>query len=96
LFDILGTFAVLTLGSGIASLIYGILLLLRYLAIEYNYGIFNLFITSIVLIVVGGLLIITVILGVLGALKDAGTFRLITMVLLFLLFVVLGKRIILN
>ncbi len=89
---ILGAFAVFALGSGIASLIYGVLLLLRYISIEYNYGIFNLFSTSILLIVVGGLLIIAVLLGVFGALKDISNVRLVTLVLLFILFAILGKK----
>jgi len=87
---LLGAFAVFTLGSGIASLIYGIYLLIRYIGIEYSYGYFNLFTISIVLIVVGGLLIITVILGVIGALRDVSNLRMATLVLLFLLFVVLA------
>jgi len=87
---LLGAFAVFTLGSGIASLAYGVLLLLRYMTIEYNYGSFNLFATSIVLIIVGSVLIITVLLGVFGALKDVSTFRMVTLVLLFLLFIVLA------
>jgi len=85
-----GAFAVFTLGSGITSLIYGIFLLIRYMGIEYNYGVFNLFTTSIVLIVVGGLLIISVLLGVVGALKDVANLRLVTLVLLFLLFAILA------
>jgi len=87
---LLGAFAVFALGSGIASLIYGVLLLLRYIAIDYNYGAFNLFSTSILLIVVGGLLIITVLLGIIGALKDVSNLRLVTLVLLFILFVILA------
>jgi len=87
---LLGAFAVFTLGSGIASLAYGVLLLLRYLPIEFNYGIFNLFATSIVLIVVGSLLIIAVLLGIFGAFKDISNFRLVTLVLLLLLFIVLA------
>jgi len=87
---LLGAFTVFALGSGIASLIYGVLLLLRYLGIDYNYGIFNLFPTSILLIVVGGLLIIAVILGVLGALRDLSQVRLVTLVLLFILFAILA------
>jgi len=87
---LLGAFAVFTLGSGIASLIYGVLLLLRYVGIDYNYGIFNLFSTSILLIIVGGLLIITVLLGVIGALKDKSNVRLVTLVLLFILFAILA------
>lgn len=79
------------MASGIASLIYGVLLLLRYMGIQYNYGIFNLFSTSILLIVVGGLLIIVVILGVLGALKNKSQIRLVALILLFILFAILGK-----
>jgi len=87
---LLGAIAVLTLGSGIASLVYGICLLINNMAIEHNYGVFNLFMTSIVLIVVGGLLILTIILGIIGAVKDISKLRLVTLVLLFLLFVVLA------
>ncbi len=88
----LGAFAVFALGSGIASLIYGVLLLLKYMSIEYSYGSFNLYILSILLIVVGGLLIITVILGIIGALKDVANARLVTLILLFILFAVLSKK----
>jgi len=87
---LLGAFAIFALGSGIASLAYGVFLLLRYIGIEHNYGIFNLFSTSILLIVVGGLLIITVILGIVGALKDISNVRLVTLVLLFILFAILA------
>jgi len=87
---LLGAFAIFTLGSGIASLGYGILLLLRYMGVDYHYGAFNLFSTSILLIVVGGLLIIAVILGVIGALKDVSNVRLVTLVLVFILFAVLA------
>lgn len=87
---LVGAFVVFTLGSGIATLAYGVLLLLRYLGIEYNYGIFNLFSTSILLTVVGGLLIITVLLGVLGVLKDIANVRLVTLVLLFISFAILA------
>jgi len=87
---LLGGFAVFTLGSGLASLIYGIFLLIRYVGLEYNYGIFNLFTTSIVLIVVGGLLILTVLLGVIGALKEISNLRVATLVLLFALFATLA------
>jgi hypothetical protein len=86
---LLGAFAVFALGSGIASLIYGVLLLLRYMVIEYNYGAFNLYSISILLIVVGGLLIITVFLGIIGALKDVSNLRVVTLVLLFILFAIL-------
>jgi hypothetical protein len=86
-----GAFAVFTLGSGIVSLVYGIFLLIRYIGIEYNYGVFNLYVTSIVLVVIGGLLILTVLLGVIGALRDVANLRLVTLVLLFLLFAALGK-----
>jgi len=86
---LLGAFAVFALGSGIASLVYGVLLLLRYISTEFNYGIFNLFTTSILLIVVGSLLIITVLLGVIGALKDLSNLRLVTLILLFILFAIL-------
>jgi choline-glycine betaine transporter len=86
-----GAFAVFTLGSGIATLVYGVFLLLRYIGIEFNYGVFNLYTLSIVLIVVGSLLIITVILGVIGALKDTSNLRMATLGLLFILFAVLGK-----
>jgi hypothetical protein len=87
---LLGAFAVFALGSSIASLAYGIFLLIRYLNIEYNYGSFNLFWTSILLIVVGGLLVITVILGAIGAVKDASHVRLVTLILLFILFAILA------
>jgi len=87
---LLGAFAVFALGSGIASLIYGVLLLLRYMPVEYNYGAFNLFSTSIVLITIGGLLIITVLFGIIGALKNVSKLRLVTLVLLFILFAVLA------
>jgi len=87
---LLGAFAVFTLGSGIASLFYGVLLLIRNVSIEFNYGPFNLFPTSILLIVVGGLLIITVILGIFGAIKDVSNLRLVALVLLFILFLILA------
>jgi len=87
---VLGGFAVLTLGSGLVTLVYGVLLLLRYMGIEFNYGIFNVYTISIVLIVVGGLLILTLLLGVLGAVKDQTNLRMFTLVLLFLLFAVLA------
>ncbi|CAM4841440.1 unnamed protein product [Rotaria magnacalcarata] len=87
---LLGTFVIFTLGSGLASLVYGILLLFQNMGVNYNFGSINLFMTSIVLITVGGLLIITVLLGVFGALKDVSPLRLATLVLLFLLLVVLA------
>jgi len=87
---LLGAFAVFVLGSGIASLVYGIFLLLRYVGIEFNYGNFNLFSISILLIVVGGLLILTVVMGVIGALKDLAKVRLVTVILLFILFAILA------
>ncbi|UJR37311.1 hypothetical protein I4U23_030019 [Adineta vaga] len=87
---LLGGFTALTLGSGLATLGYGIFLLYQNFGFTYNYGDFNLFIASIVLIVVGSLLIITLLLGVLGALKDISNLRLATLVLLFILFVVLA------
>ena len=59
--------------------------------IPFNYGVLNLYAISILLIVVGILLIITVILGILGALKDKSQIRLSTLVLLFILFAILGK-----
>jgi choline-glycine betaine transporter len=62
------------------------------MVIEYNYGAFNLYSISILLIVVGGLLIITVFLGIIGALKDVSNVRVVTLVLLFILFAILGKR----
>ena len=89
---ILGAFTIFTLGSGIVSLVYGISLLIRYIDIEYNYGGFSLFTTSIVLIIVGGLLIVTALLGILGALKDISTLRMVTLILVFLLFATLGKN----
>jgi lysylphosphatidylglycerol synthetase-like protein (DUF2156 family) len=88
----LGAFVVFVLGSGITTLVYGILLLLRYLAIQYNYGIFNLFLTSIVLVVVGGLLILTVFLGVYGVWKDLSSVRLVTLVLVLIIVVAMGKN----
>jgi len=88
---LLGAFAVFALGSGIASLVYGVLLLLRYISIEFNYGSFNLFSISILLIIVGGLLIITVLLGIIGALKDLSNLRLVTLILLFILFAILAS-----
>ncbi len=62
------------------------------MGIEYNYGSFNLYLISILLIVVGGLLIITVFLGIIGALKDVSNLRVVTLVLLFILFAILSKR----
>ncbi|CAF3409360.1 unnamed protein product [Rotaria socialis] len=87
---LLGTFAIFTLGSGLVSLIYGILLLSRNMSFNNNFGSINLFMTSIVLITAGGLLIIAVLLGVFGALKDVSPLRLVTLVLLLLLLVVLA------
>ena len=83
---------VFILGSGISTLVYGILLLLRYLAIQYSYGALNLFLTSIVLVVVGGLLILTVFLGAYGVWKDVSSVRLVTIVLALIIFVTLSKK----
>ncbi|CAF1920286.1 unnamed protein product [Rotaria magnacalcarata] len=49
---LLGTFVIFTLGSGLASLVYGILLLFQNMGVNYNFGSINLFMT-IVLAVVG-------------------------------------------
>lgn len=78
---LLGAFVVFVLGSGITTLVYGILLLLRNLAVQYSYGAFNLYLASIVLIVIGGLLILTVLLGVYGVWKDLASVRLVALVL---------------
>ncbi|CAF3824094.1 unnamed protein product [Rotaria sordida] len=86
---LLGVFAACTLISGIVSLVYGVLLLIQNLHVGVYFGVINLFTTSIILIVVGGLLIITVVLAVSGALKDISKLRLVSLVLLSVLFVVL-------
>lgn len=88
----LGAFVVFVLGSGITTLVYGILLLLRNLAVQYSYGAFNLFLASIVLIVIGGLLILTVLLGVYGVWKDLASVRLVALVLALIVVVGLGKK----
>ncbi|CAF0930017.1 unnamed protein product [Adineta ricciae] len=87
---LLGGFAAFTLGSGLATLGYGIFLLYRHFGFGYNYGDFNLFIASIVLIAVGSVLILTLLLGVLGALKDISHLRLATLVFLFISLVILA------
>jgi len=86
---LLGAFVALFLGSGIASLVYGVLMLLRFIAVPYNIGIFSVYATSITLVVVGGVLILAVLFGVFGALKDNATLRMVTMVLAFLALVTL-------
>ncbi|CAF1379830.1 unnamed protein product [Adineta steineri] len=88
---LLGVFGAFTLGSAIATLGYGIVLLYRYLPIEHNYGDFNLYMASIVLIAVGGLLLIALLLGVFGALKDISNLRLVTLVLLLIFFITLAS-----
>jgi len=88
--SILGIFVALLLGSGIVSLAYGVFLLLRYIAIEYNYGVFNLYTTSIVLIAIGGLLIVTVLIGTIGALRNHASLRLVALLLAILLFIALA------
>ena len=87
-----GAFALFGLGSGIVTLVYGVFLLLRSATIEYNFGVFNLFTTSILLIVVGSLVILVVILGVIGAFTDTSNLRLAALVLLFVSFGTLGKN----
>ncbi|CAM4870682.1 unnamed protein product [Rotaria socialis] len=45
---LLGTFAIFTLGSGLVSLIYGILLLSRNMSFNNNFGSINLFMTTVI------------------------------------------------
>lgn len=91
---LLGAFVLFAFGSGLATLIYGIRTLLQYLGVEYYYGLLNLFNLSIVLIILGGLLIIAVVLGVFGALKDVPKVRMVALGLMFIVllsFVLIGS-----
>ena len=88
---VLGAFVLFAFGSGLVTLIYGIRALLQYLAVEYHYGFLNLFNLSIVLIVLGGLLILAVVLGVFGALKDVAKVRMVALGLIFIVLLSFGK-----
>ena len=88
---VLGAFVLFVFGSGLVTLIYGVRALLQYLPVEYHYGMLNLFNLSIVLIVLGGLLIIAVILGVVGALKDVAKVRMVALALIFIVLLSFGK-----
>ncbi|CAF1208048.1 unnamed protein product [Didymodactylos carnosus] len=83
---LLGIFGVLLFGSSIASVVLGAITLLRYINVPYDFGQFSLYAASIALITIGGLLLITLIVGVIGALNDNENLRLVTLVLVFLLF----------
>jgi len=86
----LGIFAILVLATGITSVVYGSVLLIRYIGIPYSFGIFSLYCASIALICIGGLIIITLLLSVIGALKDNGNLRVVALVLAVLLFISLA------
>ena len=88
---VLGAFVLFVFGSGLVTLIYGVRALLLNLPVEYHYGIFNFFTISIILIVLGGLLIIAVVLGVFGALKDVAKVRMVALGLIFIVVLSFGK-----
>jgi len=87
---ILAIFVALLLGSGITSVVYGAVLLIRYMGIPYTFGMFSVYCASIALICIGGLIIITLLVGVLGAWKDHANFRIVALVLAIFLFISLA------
>ncbi|CAF0980357.1 unnamed protein product [Didymodactylos carnosus] len=85
-----GIFAVLLLGSTITTVVYGSLTLVKFIHIPYNFGQFSIYAASIALIAIGGLLLFTLIFGIIGVSLHNGNLRLLTLVLAFLLFCALA------